>query len=179
MDLYTVDAFTSVRFAGNPAAVCFVEESIDEKLMQAVAAEMNLAETAFVRPYSGEVGLRWFTPAVEVDLCGHATLAAAHVFFELDTTAEQVAFSTRSGMLVVARAEGGLEMDFPALPATAVAIPEGLVEALGATPRFVGRNRFDLLVELDDGDDRARAVSAARRDRRLRTPRRHRHRARR
>ena len=150
MDLYTVDAFTGERFAGNPAAVCLADEDLDEALMQAIAAEMNLAETAFVRHDGDEVGLRWFTPAVEVDLCGHATLAAAHVLFELETNVEQVAFSTRSGMLVVARAEGGLEMDFPALPATAVAIPEGLEEALGAAPLFAGRNRFDLLVELED-----------------------------
>ncbi|MDE0030217.1 MAG: PhzF family phenazine biosynthesis protein [Deltaproteobacteria bacterium] len=147
-----VDAFTSEPFTGNPAAVCLLPAAADAAWMQHVAREMNLSETAFlVRRSNGEFDLRWFTPAVEVDLCGHATLASAHVLWEeghLPADAPAV-FHTRSGRLSAIQRTGWIEMDFPAEPAEPVPAPAGLVEALGAEPRCVGRNRFDYLVEVD------------------------------
>ena len=147
-----VDAFTNEPFTGNPAAVCLLPAPADAAWMQHVAREMNLSETAFlVRRSNGEYDLRWFTPAVEVDLCGHATLASAHVLWQeghLPADAPAV-FHTRSGRLSATRRSGWIEMDFPAEPAEPVPAPAGLVEALGAGPRCVGRNRFDYLVEVD------------------------------
>src|SRR5687768_1219885 len=132
--VYTVDAFTDRPFAGNPAAVCLLAGAWDEPWMRAVAREMNLSETAFVRPREGGDGgggfdLRWLTPAVEVDLCGHATLAAAHVLWEAGRLPSDKAarFHTRSGWLVATRdgTTGRIEMDFPAKPATQAAPPAG------------------------------------------------------
>ena len=146
-----VDAFTSEPFGGNPAAVCLLPTPADTVWMQRVAREMNLSETAFlVRRNDGEFDLRWFTPAVEVDLSGHATLASAHVLWEEghlppDTRA---VFHTRSGRLSAELRGGWIEMDFPAEPAEPVPAPDGLAAALGAEPTYVGRNRFDYLVEV-------------------------------
>ena len=151
--LWQVDAFTDRPFAGNPAAVCVLQSEADPEWMQAVAAEMNLSETAFVIPRGQGFGLRWFTPRVEVDLCGHATLATAHVLWEsrVHDPRQPLAFSTRSGELTVRRlADGWLEMDFPALPAAPAEPPAGLLEALGVEAAFVGRSRFDYLVEAAD-----------------------------
>ena len=147
-----VDAFTNKPFAGNPAAVCVLPVAADAAWMQRVAREMNLSETAFLvlRP-NREFDLRWFTPAVEVDLCGHATLASAHVLWEeghLPADAPAV-FHTRSGRLSATRRAGWIEMDFPAEPAEFVPAPAGLADALGAEPEWIGRNRFDYLVEVD------------------------------
>ena len=118
LPLYQVDAFTNRPFAGNPAAVCPLEAPISEALMQDIAAENNLSETAFFHQQGDAFSLRWFTPTVEVDLCGHATLASAFVLMtELEPARAEVTFRTRSGPLVVRRGEGGaLVMDFPALP---------------------------------------------------------------
>ncbi len=153
LPLYQVDAFTHRPFAGNPAAVCLLPEPRDDAWQQAVAREMNLSETAFLIPAADGFTLRWFTPTAEVDLCGHATLAAAHVLWttrRLDPAAT-ARFHTRSGLLTARRAPGGwITMDFPAEPATPAEPPPGLAEALGARPAFVGRNRMDLLVELAD-----------------------------
>jgi PhzF family phenazine biosynthesis protein len=145
-----VDAFTDRAFAGNPAAVCVLPEPADEGWMQAVAREMNLAETAFLHRQGDGFALRWFTPAVEVDLCGHATLASAHVLWEDGHLpgGEQARFHTRSGLLTAERHGDQIELDFPAEPAETVAPPTGLVEALGVTPGYVGRNRLDYLVEV-------------------------------
>jgi PhzF family phenazine biosynthesis protein len=148
-----VDAFTSQPFAGNPAAVCVLSRPADPGWMQAVAHEMNLSETAFAHPLDGEAvyQLRWFTPAVEVDLCGHATLAAAHVLWEgryLERT-DPALFHTRSGLLTAVRQGDWIELDFPAEPAAAEPAPAALLEALKAPVRFTGRNRFDWLVELE------------------------------
>jgi PhzF family phenazine biosynthesis protein len=150
--LLQVDAFTDQPFKGNPAAVCLLDRQVDDDWMQAVAAEMNLSETAFVGPGSGTgaLPLRWFTPAAEVDLCGHATLASAHVLWrEGEVPAgTEIRFATRSGVLT-ARDEGGeIQLDFPATPPTPASPPDGLEEALGARARQVGRSRFDYLVEL-------------------------------
>jgi PhzF family phenazine biosynthesis protein len=149
--LVEVDAFTSEPFRGNPAAVCVLSAARDPSWMQNVAREMNLSETAFVRPLDEGFELRWFTPAVEVDLCGHATLASAHALWEMGRVAAEHAmrFHTRSGVLGARRADGMIELDFPATLAQPVEPPAGLVEALGASPRYVGRNRFDFLLELD------------------------------
>jgi PhzF family phenazine biosynthesis protein len=145
-----VDSFTDRPFHGNPAAVCVLASPASEDWMQKVAREMNLSETAFLVPRADGFDLRWFTPAVEVDLCGHATLAAAHVLWEdghlsRDQTAR---FQTKSGLLTANRSGDWIEMDFPAISNERVAAPAGLAEALGALPRYVGKNRFDYLVEL-------------------------------
>ena len=147
-----VDAFTTEPFGGNPAAVCLLHAPADAVWMQQVAREMNLSETAFlVRREAGEFDLRWFTPAVEVDLCGHATLASAHVLWEekhlpQDATA---VFHTRSGRLSAELRNGWIEMDFPAEPAEQAPAPDGLAAALDAEPAYVGKNRFDYLIEVD------------------------------
>jgi PhzF family phenazine biosynthesis protein len=149
--LYQVDAFTARRFAGNPAAVCLLSVPADPVWMQSVAAEMNLSETAFVVPADGAYDLRWFTPAVEVDLCGHATLAAAHVLWEAGRLAPYTLarFRTRSGELTCRQDGGWIEMDFPAEPAAVAPAPEGLAQALGLIPRWTGKNRMDWLVEAE------------------------------
>jgi PhzF family phenazine biosynthesis protein len=154
--LFLVDAFTTAPFAGNPAAVCLLEGDADPAWMQAVAAEMNLPETAFLRP-AGQPGrwrLRWFTPTVEVELCGHATLASAHVLFGegLVEAGRPVRFDSAGGPLAARRdGDGAIRLDFPATPAAPVDPPEGLLDALGVgAAGFVGRSRFDYLVELAD-----------------------------
>ncbi len=153
-----VDAFTSEAFRGNPAGVCLLEEARDAGWMQRVAAEMNLAETAFLQPRGDGFGLRWFTPAVEVDLCGHATLASAHVLWESGRLppSESARFHTKSGLLTAHRRGDWIELDFPATPEEAAETPPGLAGALGAEPLYVGRSKFDYLVELDSEDAVAR-----------------------
>lgn len=152
IDLYQVDAFTDRPFAGNPAAVCLLEEPREADWMQQVAREMNLSETAFLVPRGGGFDLRWFTPATEVELCGHATLASAHVLWQAGRLepAEVAHFHTLSGLLTARRrSDGWIELDFPARTAEPVSTPPGLVEALGAeTPVFVGKSRYDYLLEL-------------------------------
>lgn len=153
--LTVVDAFTDRPFAGNPAAVCLLGQWPDDAWLAAVATEMNLSETAYVvrRPGGGGFDLRWFTPAVEVDLCGHATLAAAHVLFGRGAVApgSTVTFHTRSGALVCSGGGGWIEMDFPALPPKAAPRPSGIERALGTGEQYaVARSRFDLLVEVAD-----------------------------
>ena len=153
LDLYQVDAFAERPFAGNPAAVCLLEQPGDARWMQDVAREMNLSETAFLEPAGDGFHLRWFTPAVEVELCGHATLASAHVLWEsgrLDPSAT-ARFHTLSGLLTAQRQGEWIELDFPAKPVDEVSPPEGLIAALGAdppAPLFIGKSRFDYLVEL-------------------------------
>jgi predicted PhzF superfamily epimerase YddE/YHI9 len=149
-----VDAFTQERFAGNPAAVCLLDAPRDAAWMQAVAREMNLSETAFLVRQDDGFGLRWFTPTVEVDLCGHATLASAHVLWESGrlAAAAPARFHTRSGWLVCTKAGDWIEMDFPATAEQRAEAPPGLLQGLGAAPaavRYVGRNQFDYLVQLD------------------------------
>lgn len=146
-----IDAFTDRPFGGNPAAVCFLEKPADAAWMQKVAAEMNLSETAFISPGESGFELRWFTPTVEVDLCGHATLASAHALWTeglVDTDAE-IAFHTRSGALICRYAGGSIELDFPATPAEKTEPPPGLLAALGVQPSFVGLTKFDTFVVVD------------------------------
>jgi PhzF family phenazine biosynthesis protein len=148
--LFQVDAFTDRAFGGNPAAVCLLDGTADPTWMQRVALEMNLAETAFVHPEGDGFRLRWFTPAVEVELCGHATLATAHTLWETGRLArsETARFFTLSGLLTATWQDGWIELDFPAISTEEAAPPAGLLEALGARAVFVGRGRFDVLVEL-------------------------------
>jgi predicted PhzF superfamily epimerase YddE/YHI9 len=148
--LFHVDAFTDRPFAGNPAAVCLLPAWREDGWLQAVAREMNLSETAFLVERPGHHDLRWFSPTVEVALCGHATLASAHVLWQQGlTTADEIRFSTRSGVLTAVRRGGDIELDFPLKPAEDCEAPPGLAEALGASPRYVGRNNLDYLVEVD------------------------------
>jgi predicted PhzF superfamily epimerase YddE/YHI9 len=156
-EMYQVDAFTSRAFAGNPAAVVLLDAWPDDGWMQHVAAENNLAETAFLVAGSEAWGLRWFTPTVEVDLCGHATLASAHVLLETERLPADAAacFDTRSGRLTATPiGDGWIELDFPALPAEPAEAPPGLLVGLGEpVVTFVGRSRFDFLVEVATATD--------------------------
>lgn len=151
--LATVDAFTSKPFSGNPAAICLLDRAMPEAWMQSVAAEMNLSETAYLLPREQGYSLRWFTPASEVDLCGHATLGSAHLLWESGILAaeEPALFHTRSGLLTASRlpGEGGwIELDFPQKTVTAADAPGDFEKTLGAKPVFIGNNRMDYLVEL-------------------------------
>jgi predicted PhzF superfamily epimerase YddE/YHI9 len=150
--IYQVDAFTDRPFAGNPAAVVPLERPAPEAWMRDLAAEMNLSETAFLWPEGEAWRLRWFTPEEEVRLCGHGTLASAHVLWESGRLAPSVSarFDTLSGRLVARRLGEAIEMDFPARPATRVEAVPGLAEALGARPLGTARSAEDVLVELAD-----------------------------
>src|SRR5476651_1164080 len=133
--MFQVDAFTARRFGGNPAAVMPMERFLADSLLQAIAAENNVSETAFLVPEGDEYRLRWFTPAVEVPLCGHATLASAAVVMEkLEPSRTTVVFHTKSGALTIKRNDASYVMDFPTRPAETIAAPAGLADALGATP---------------------------------------------
>jgi len=155
-DLYLVDAFTDQPFRGNPAGVCPLDHAMPDQWMQSVAMEMNQAETAFLLPEADGFRLRWFTPAAEVDLCGHATLASAHVLWETGRlpAGKPARFHTRSGLLTAAPAAGaGIALDFPATPPMPVDAPHGLLPALGSPNARVLVNRSaqpDYLVLLDD-----------------------------
>ncbi|MEJ2009628.1 MAG: PhzF family phenazine biosynthesis protein, partial [Acidobacteriota bacterium] len=149
-----VDAFTDKPFAGNPAAVCVLKEAADEAWMQNVTKEMNLSETAFLYAREGEFSLRWFTPAVEVALCGHATLASAHVLWEEGYLGpnEQARFRTKSGLLTADPKGDWIELDFPAVREDAASPPPGLLESIGVEARYVGKNKFDYLIEVESED---------------------------
>ncbi len=144
-----IDSFTERPFAGNPAAVCLLEAPPEDSWMQLVAREMNLSETAFLLPRDGGFGLRWFTPTVEVDLCGHATLASAHFLWEQGHLAagQPARFHTRSGLLTAEKQGSWIEMDFPATPAAPDASAGILESALGVKAGYVGRTHFDYVVE--------------------------------
>jgi PhzF family phenazine biosynthesis protein len=150
MKIYHVDAFTAKAFSGNPAAVCILEHPKVDSWMQSVAMEMNLSETAFLIRQGDGYNLRWFTPKVEVDLCGHATLASAHVLFGSGGARHDavVKFYTRSGLLTAALNDGWIELNFPSTPDVEVLAPEGLAAALGVEASYVGKTRFDYIVEV-------------------------------
>lgn len=148
--IYQIDAFADRVFTGNPAAVVPLDAWLPDEVMQGVAAENNLSETAFFKPAADGFDLRWFTPTVEVDLCGHATLAAAHVLFEhLGFQGKTIRFHTLSGVLSVDRAGDLLALDFPARTGEPAAVPPGLAEALGAEPTLVLGSR-PMLALFDD-----------------------------
>ena len=153
LKIVQVDAFTDKPFSGNPAAVCVTEEPLDEALMSAIALEMNLSETAFVHPIESGYSLRWFTPAVEVDLCGHATLASAHVLWSEGhlPESEPAKFKTKSGWLTARKQDNWIEMDFPSQPVTQAShvLPQ-LIKSLccGGNIRAVSKNDVNYLVEI-------------------------------
>lgn len=148
--IFQVDAFTTRRFAGNPAAVLRLERFPDDAVLQAIAAENNLAETAFLVPHGDDYRLRWFTPVTEVPLCGHATLASAAVVMErLEPGRSVVVFHSMSGPLTVTRADAGYVMDFPARPSEPITTPPGLAEALGVVPIEVLVNSFNYMALLE------------------------------
>lgn len=149
--IQVVDAFTDTPFAGNPAAICVLPEPADEVWMQRVAVEMNLSETAFIVPAGDAFGLRWFTPAAEVELCGHATLASAHLLWETGALAadQPACFDTLSGRLTATRDGAWITLDFPTEPAAEDDVPAALADGLDTVPRWCGRNRMDYLVEVD------------------------------
>jgi PhzF family phenazine biosynthesis protein len=150
LPIFQVDAFTSRRFAGNPAAVMPMDRFLDDAMLQNIAAENNLAETAFLVPEGGDCRLRWFTPTTEVPLCGHATLASAAVIMEhLEPGRRQVIFHTASGTLTVNRTDAGYVMDFPTRPSQPTAMPRGLSEALGVGHVEVVADDFNYLVLLE------------------------------
>ena len=147
-----VDAFTNVPFAGNPAAVCVLPSPVSDEWMRNVAREMNLSETAFLTPEADGYRLRWFTPAVEVDLCGHATVASAHVLWQDGHLPDgrQARFQTRSGLLLADRVGDWIELDFPSKLVSESSAPPELLPALGLSQAsFVGKNAFDYFVEID------------------------------
>jgi len=150
LPLYLVDAFTDRPFAGNPAGVCLLTGPIPEAVMQDVAMEMRQAETAFLRREGDEWRLRWFTPEVEVDLCGHATLASAHVLFEtgLVPAGATARFQTKSGLLTARKEEGSIVLDFPATPAEDFAPLADALRSLSIAPVYSGKTRFDLFYEV-------------------------------
>ncbi len=156
--LYQVDAFATRVFEGNPAAVCPLTAWLDDRLLQAIASENKLSETAFFVPGTRGFHLRWFTPKAEVELCGHATLATAHVLFtHLGYAENRIVFETRSGDLTVALAGDMLSMDFPARRAIPCPLPDGLVDALGHTPREV--RAADDYVAIFDSEEIVRALA--------------------
>lgn len=151
--IYQVDAFTSKLFCGNPAAVCPLNDWLEDDVMQSIAAENNLAETAFFVKNKNYYDLRWFTPETEVDLCGHATLATAYVIFNLlKNGSEKIIFQTKSGKLEVTKRNDLLVMNFPSRKPVATEIPEGLVEAMGKAPKEVFQSR-DLLLLYDSEEE--------------------------
>ena len=151
LTIHQVDAFTDTLFAGNPAAVCILPAARDETWMQHVAREMNLSETAFLVKTDDGYDLRWFTPVHEVDLCGHATLASAHILYETGVLARsaEARFHTKSGRLTARRDGDWIVMDFPATPVKPTDQLDALNQGLGVTPKFTGRSKFDYLLELD------------------------------
>jgi PhzF family phenazine biosynthesis protein len=150
--IYQVDSFTNKPFHGNPAGVCLIDSPKPDDWMQSVALEMNLSETAFPLRERDGYRLRWFTPKVEVDLCGHATLATAHILWETGEDAPErvLRFYTRSGLLTAQRREDWIDLNFPAAPVEPAPIPQDLIEGLGITPQLVGKDGEDYLVEVEN-----------------------------
>ena len=150
---YQIDAFTSHLFSGNPAGVCLLDEWIEDSTLQAIAAENNLSETAFLVPSGKEFTIKWFTPKVEVDLCGHATLASAFVVFNyVDSSRDRVCFESMSGLLTVKREHDILSMDFPSHTPTPCSAPDDLIAGMRIEPRDVFRSK-DYLVLYDSEED--------------------------
>jgi PhzF family phenazine biosynthesis protein len=159
MRIYQVDAFTDRLFSGNPAAVCLPEEDLSDRYMQSMAAEMNLSETAYIRKKQGrdfqenDWSLRWFTPKTEVDLCGHATLASAHVLFEhREAEGDEIRFHTKSGILRARKEEGAIRLDFPAVELEKAELTEILQQALGKEVQAAFRGKEKYLLELKDSE---------------------------
>ena len=152
---FVVDAFTDRPFSGNPAAVVPLPSWPEDAWLQSVAMEMNLSETAFLVAKDDGFDLRWFTPSVEVDLCGHATLASAFILFHKDLQKDnsELKFSTRSGTLLATRQENRIQLDFPMKPQQPTATPAQLLEGLSVVPKYVGKSEYDYLVEVETEDE--------------------------
>jgi len=155
MHFFQIDAFTDRAFKGNPASICLMDRDVDDDWMQAVAAEMGLSETAFVWKVDDGFHLRWFTPKVEVDLCGHATLAASHAIWKSgwQSADSSITFHTKSGTLLATRSVDEIFLDFPAKPATEIEPPDGLAAAIGMMPVYCGKNDFDILMQVETQAD--------------------------
>jgi len=154
MKLYQVDAFTDKIFSGNPAGICLLTSPKDDTWMQGLAMEMNISETAFLEKIRDGYNLRWFTPNSEVDLCGHATLASAHILWEtgeLDVTSA-ARFHTKSGLLTANKKDGWIELNFPREDEREAPPPPELIRGLGVNPLYTGRNRMDYIVEVESED---------------------------
>ncbi len=151
MEIFQVDAFTDKAFAGNPAGVCVLSELKEDDWLQSVAGEMNLPETAFLLKKEDGFRLRWFTPEIEVDLCGHATLASAHVLWESGRLKKKeiAKFDTNSGILTAERNGKWIELNFPIEEEKETEAPAELIDSLGINPLYVGKNRFDYLIEVE------------------------------
>lgn len=151
LPLFHVDAFTHIPYAGNAAAVCMLDGPREDAWLQHVASEMNLAATAFLLPEADGYRLRWFSAQVELELCGHGTLASAHTLWKQSYLPReaQARFFTRGGLLTARRDGSWIELDFPAKPEEVVEVPPVLVESLGVTPRYVGKSQLDYLVEVE------------------------------
>jgi len=148
--IFQVDAFAERAFEGNPAAVCLLPEPINDRLMQSIAMEMKLSETAFLHQEKDYYNLRWFTPTVEVDLCGHATLASSHILWtEYGVKEKTLRFRTKSGELQATCDSEYIWLNFPATDVKETKAPPGLIDAIGVAPRFIGTSRFDYLFEVD------------------------------
>jgi PhzF family phenazine biosynthesis protein len=153
LPIYTVDAFTDKPFSGNPAGVCILNDAIPESLMQNIALEMNLAETAFVLKQDDGYSLRWFSPNTEIDLCGHATLASANIMWQngVANPDQQLRFHTRSGILTANKHGDEIVLDFPVLLQKKIDYSEQLIESIGgAKPKYVGMTKWHYLIELED-----------------------------
>ncbi len=151
LSIYQVDAFTDKPFFGNPAGVCVLPEQVTDEWMQKIAMEMNLSETAFLIKQDDGYNLRWFTPNVEVDLCGHATLASAHILWEQNYLPEneEARFHTKSGLLTAKNIDNGwIELNFPTEPDNETSSPNGLFKSLGVDAIYIGKNRFDYIIEV-------------------------------
>ena len=155
MIIYQVDSFAKNAFSGNPAAVCILEYEVSHEFMQNIAMEMNLSETAFVYKKENEYNLRWFTPKVEVDLCGHATLAAAHILYEkgLENKETKIIFNTKSGKLSAKFENNMIVLDFPKEEVEKIEIEEKLIDIFGENIVFAGKNRMDILIELKNENE--------------------------
>ena len=155
MQFFQIDAFTDRAFKGNPAAICLMDQSAEDEWLQAVAAEMGVSETAFVWSLEEGYHLRWFTPKVEVDLCGHATLAASFALWNAgrQDANSPITFHTRSGTLTATRTEDEIYLDFPAKRESEVEAPEGLAAAIGMMPVYCGKNDFDILMQVESQAD--------------------------
>ena len=151
MRIHQVDAFAERIFSGNPAGVCLLPSARDDRWMQNVASEMNLSETAFMVRHDDGFNLRWFTPAKEVELCGHATLASAHILWETNVLqpAQAARFFTMSGLLTAARSTDLIQLNFPAEEPRDAVPPKELTDGLKVKPKYVGMNRFDYIVEVE------------------------------
>jgi len=157
MELFQVDAFTKQLFKGNPAGVCILHENVknNDELMQNIAMEMNVSETAFVTKKNDEYDLRWFTPETEVEFCGHATLSSAHILWEtgLVQNDETIVFNTKSGKLLATKTDDRIELDFPAIEVTEISSKEMINNGLGVKPLFTGTDGKRYLLEINDYDE--------------------------